>query len=132
MLRTVWRVEDAQGSGPFGGGYGLAYEFSDVMPPYYDGCWHNQFPNGHGEGFVHSWDDGWVFGLSSLLQYRQWFPAPCRRVLRSYGLGLARYEVDPDHMEVGKYQVLFERAAATRTAFYEAHFEPRRIKLTLP
>lgn len=100
----IYRVEDAEGNGPYGwGNRGYMEKFPDN-----DDGHPTDAEDGIGYRRGNSFEDsGWRFGFSSLEQAGQWFDAPRRRALADAGYSLRAFEVEPDRVLSGTRQVAF-------------------------
>jgi hypothetical protein len=50
----------------------------------------------------------WLVGCADKGQFFHWFPPTSLDDFAHYGLLLSIYEVDPDYIKMGKYQLMFE------------------------
>lgn len=130
----VYRVEDAEGYGPFQGGRGealhdalLANNHQGALLADMAGeCWHSWARERGGDYlFPTPWNDpligrtwegfGWAridprVGCLSLRDIVTWFPKPCRSVLKDEGFRLTLWEVKEGEVLAGTRQCLFDRS----------------------
>ena len=102
----VYRMEDADGRGPFRNS-GVMWKMSEAMGRNRDDfdCFHNDFPTPDEEGLNFTRDH--KCGCVSLRQLVTWFPRPCRDVLAREGYDLVVLSVPDALCEVGEEQVIY-------------------------
>lgn len=91
--KTVYRVENDLGFGPYHMGLGTLWDEHHTVSRFtptpgidlIDGTWA---------------DDEWVFGFPSKTALRRWFTPSFRRALAARGFVVHRYEVRPDDVAV--------------------------------
>lgn len=109
----VWRIEDAQGRGPFNGAISnITYKYQDATginvfrppPPQRDRDLGDHFQRNH------------YCGFKDQQQFHDWFgPNPeHHKILGEAGLGLTIYEVNDSDVKIGDHQVIFVKANATK------------------
>lgn len=125
MTNTViiYRIERADGSGPFGNGLSTTYDdhkragvASCYDPPApYDNRERGSDLHAHAkrQGIT-----GWHFGFTSKAQIRRWFRSKKgRRAMAEVGGVLSVYEVPSRWLIRGYEQVIFKRSKASRVGF---------------
>lgn len=113
-LRTVWRLENAQGQGPF-----QDRRTFDIFMDDFGGRPNQPSPKSDPEigpilktvSETNSKD--WVFGFNSIADYKRWFCNEFENTaLAQLGYYLSQYTIDDEFVHSGKGQCLFWRPAA--------------------
>lgn len=112
-LRTIWRLENQDGVGPYRSNNIDVVLFlppgSDECPsPLADEKLSDIFWSLCGKGVKE-----WVFGFSDLGQYKAWFgDEDVQEILAAHQFSLNRYEIEPSFVHEGTNQCMFYRPAA--------------------
>lgn len=121
--KLIYRIEDAEGWGPFQGlpAWGSGPELID-WDTYNENPWDYPSPaNDPGLGderlmpvykAVRDGDDLWAVGCCSPEQLQHWFDERVCRILAEHGYYFATYLAPTDKIVEGEFQALFNRAYA--------------------
>ena len=107
----IYRLENSRSEGP--------YITTATSPFLYDALykvksWDDAHPTPAGEGMDrYKQISTYVCGFSSRAQFEAWFPYESHTAFNAAGFSVSEYEVPDEHVEHGRYQVMFDRAEAT-------------------
>lgn len=100
----VYRVENLSNEGPYRNGAaswgGESYSDDDHPMPGADGIPMEVF---------RPFERAFVFGFETLSQVNDWFSPQDRKKLDDHGFFLSTYEVDKEHVHLGRKQLIFNR-----------------------
>lgn len=114
ILRSVWRLENGEGKGPFQDRRTL-----DIFMDDFGNKSNQPSPKKDPEigpilnALSQSGSKGWVFGFDSVEDYKRWFSSEFENAaLAQLGYFLSEYIVDDEFVHSGEGQCLFWRPAA--------------------
>lgn len=106
----IYRLENSRSEGP--------YCTNKATPSLHDALskvnsYDESHPNPYDEGMKRFQQSAtYVCGFSSRAQFEAWFPYESHDLFDRAGFSVSEYEVPDEHVEHGRYQVMFDRAEA--------------------